>query len=177
MNDLNTKEVSDICVSCGMCCDGTLFKKAILSDSADLSENINKAKKLDLQIIIEDEKYFFKQPCHLFNKCCTVYDKTRPQICGTFFCLPIRRYERNELDLITAEKQIKVLFNLKNDINKLSYEFKEFLNLTFYSLSDKIDKIMVKSDPDQLKKFGKLILINLQFRKLKKEYFQKKSTD
>ncbi len=90
MNDLNIKEVSDICVACGMCCDGTLFGKANLSNEQfnDDYENVLKARDLNMNVFEENGKYFFKQPCHLFNTCCTVYNQVRPRVCGTYFANP-----------------------------------------------------------------------------------------
>lgn len=179
MNDLNIKEVSDICVACGMCCDGTLFGKANLSNEQfnDDYENVLKARDLNMNVFEENGKYFFKQPCHLFNTCCTVYNQVRPRVCGTYFCEPLKKYERAEHTLEQASKLIQQALALKAEILKTSKEFPELNNLLISEIIKYIDPFLEKSTPSDLKKYGKMIILTINFRNLKKEILNNKKSN
>lgn len=61
-----------------MCCDGTLFQRALLRP-----EEIEPAKKAGLKVIQERG---FEQPCpQLSGTSCNVYD-VRPSVCRSFIC-------------------------------------------------------------------------------------------
>jgi hypothetical protein len=67
-----------LCKSCGMCCDGTLFRRALLKP-----EEVEPAKRLGLRVI---QDRGFEQPCPAWqNSGCTVYSD-RPSVCRSFIC-------------------------------------------------------------------------------------------
>jgi len=104
---------SEICIPCGMCCDGTLFKKATIKNSED--ELI--AKSLGLTTISNsDGKIFFEQPCQLFNKTCTIYDKPRPNCCSKFICKPLQKIGTNDITFIDAKNQILFVLETKRQV-------------------------------------------------------------
>lgn len=77
-------ECSQLCTSCGLCCDGTLFQKVRLRP-----EEIESAKKIGLNVI-QDKG--FTQPCVKYeNACCQIYD-SRPKACQTFRCRLLARH-------------------------------------------------------------------------------------
>lgn len=77
-------DLERLCQSCGMCCDGTLFQRALLKP-----EEVEGAKKLGLRVIQEKG---FEQPCpKLEARSCGVYDQ-RPSVCRSFIC---RLYARH----------------------------------------------------------------------------------
>lgn len=80
------KEVSDLCMSCGLCCDGTLFPYGFIRDEADKKV----ADDLGLPVTEISEKLLFKLPCTCFSGKCTVYNKPRSYTCSAFFVLPSR---------------------------------------------------------------------------------------
>ena len=93
---------SKICMQCGMCCDGTLFTKANIKNRED--ELL--AKSLGLPTFsTSDSKIFFEQPCQLFNKTCTIYDKPRPNCCSKFICEPLQKVRTNEITFKTNHTQ------------------------------------------------------------------------
>lgn len=78
------RELSQLCTSCGSCCDGTLFHRARLKP-----EELEQAKRNGLRVI-QDKG--FELPCpRLENKCCQVYD-TRPHVCKSFRCKLFARH-------------------------------------------------------------------------------------
>ena len=108
--DLN---FSKICIQCGLCCDGTLFTKAKIKNSED--ELL--AKSLGLTIFSNsDSQIFFEQPCQLFNKTCTIYDKPRPNCCSKFICQPLQKVRTNDIIFIDAENQILLALEIRRQV-------------------------------------------------------------
>jgi hypothetical protein len=68
----------ELCKSCGLCCDSTLFPHAKVEADEPLLPGQEEIHK--------DGKRLFKLPCPYFDGCCTVYHKQRPSVCGAFKC-------------------------------------------------------------------------------------------
>lgn len=164
MNDLNAKEVSDICVACGMCCDGTMFRHGNIKTEEDLI-NINSK---GIETIFEREKWVFKQPCKQFDGCCKIYGQERPQVCNNYFCEPLKKFEANELSLGQAENQIKTVLKLKREIIDISNNFEIFNNLNWQQILSKLDEIIINQNPSELKFYGLMILKLSFFKNAKK---------
>jgi len=77
----STTEVDDICLACGLCCDGTLFSHVTLQDSDDSDA----LAILELEQV--DDASSFVQPCQVLGSCgsCQVYHD-RPVMCAKFEC-------------------------------------------------------------------------------------------
>lgn len=112
VNDLRIKvktEHQDICLSCGFCCDGTLFDKV----SIELTEHF--------QFPIEGDKdngFYFLQPClaHEGSKC-TIYDE-RPEACVAFRCKLLKNLEANRTGKEQSLFQISLTKSLIEDLDK-----------------------------------------------------------
>jgi len=141
-------QLAEICLKCGMCCDGTLFNKGALLDETDK----NNAQDLFLETVIEpDGKYFFKQPCLYFNQCCTIYDKIRPKVCGTFFCNPLKEVQQGKLNIEKAKEIITKALEYRSEVLALSSQKMDYKNYTIRQLRDEIlphpsDKIKENKD-------------------------------
>ena len=98
----STKDGSRLCVSCGMCCDGTLFAYA----KAEADE----AAKLDaygLERLFVRGKPRFRLGCrHLSCGSCTIYED-RFTICRSFRCALLRRYDAGEISLEDAMETVE----------------------------------------------------------------------
>jgi uncharacterized protein len=167
MNDLNSKEVSDICVKCGMCCDGTLFNRGKIVDDLD-KENI---KKLGIEIIAIKDEEAFKQPCNKFIGCCSIYDKIRPKVCNSFYCEPLKKYEKNLQTLKEAENQINTVLKLKSEMNEIFDRFDFFNKKNWQERLVKLDDIIDNGKSEDLKKYGILILKLNFFKHSKKSLY------
>jgi hypothetical protein len=89
---------SDLCTSCGMCCDGTLFARATVAPGETPAIT---AAGLSIEIG-EGGKTYFCLPCRFLDgACCTIYD-SRFAICHSFACALLRRYRAGEVTLDTA---------------------------------------------------------------------------
>jgi hypothetical protein len=130
--DLN---FSKICMQCGMCCDGTLFTKAKIKNSED--ELL--AKSLGLTTFsTSDSKIFFKQPCQLFNKTCTIYDKPRPNVCSKFICEPLKKLRTNEITFNDAETQLLFALETRRQVMETASFITDYKNHTLQQLFTEI---------------------------------------
>ena len=165
---LTSEKLSEICVKCGMCCDGTLFNRAKIKNTED--ERL--AKSLGLTTFSDaDGKLNFQLPCHLFKGCCTVYDQARPNICGSFFCEPLRKVQKDEMSFEKAEKLIDTTLELRNEIMEIASTIADFKSYNIQQLYAEIDPKPSKA----IKKHGKL-LIKIVAIKVATTNFQKKSS-
>lgn len=131
------KKVSDLCVACGLCCDGTLFPYAYVRDEEDRKI----ADDLGLTTAEIKDKLFFNLPCPHFSGCCTVYDKSRPHTCSAFFCPPIKKYQRNEQPFEEAEAQIRLFKEHRDKLLKAASQFPELANLNFRALKNLLEEV------------------------------------
>lgn len=130
--------LSKICISCGMCCDGTLFGKGHIKDPAE--EIIAKNSGLET-FKDEQDKLYFKQPCPHFIGCCTIYDKDRPHVCGTFYCQPLKNVQKGKMSIGVAQEKIEQTLALRNAILASAAEISDFKN---YSISELIQEVQPK---------------------------------
>lgn len=84
---------SRLCLSCGLCCDGTLFQIVRMQpeDSPDA------LAALGLRMRHRGGDFWMEQPCAALKRlCCTVYDQ-RPVRCRKFHCQQLARLANGEL--------------------------------------------------------------------------------
>lgn len=74
---------SRLCLSCSLCCEGTLYGFAVINDT-----EVEETAAIGLKTFTtEAGKSAFSFPCHyLEGKACSRYDTWRPSICGDYFC-------------------------------------------------------------------------------------------
>lgn len=78
-------DLATLCRSCGLCCDGSLYGRAVLEP-----HEVESARKNGLRVL--DNGKGFSQPCAALVSCaCSVYDE-RPATCRRFVC---RLYDRH----------------------------------------------------------------------------------
>lgn len=96
-------EPSNICLSCGICCNGTLLGFVLLE-----SEERPRLREL-MEIEEVGDKSFFFQPCsRLGCDGCTIYPQ-RPQKCGEFQCGILKSVGEKELDFDSAISVINLV--------------------------------------------------------------------
>ena len=119
---------SNICLSCGLCCDGTLIGHVQLEP-----EEIPALKKI-MDLENENGNGFFLQPCNNYCDGCTIYSE-RPKQCASFKCELLNSVEEKELDFnsavitintvkekkVTIEKKVALL---KIELKSQSFHFK-----------------------------------------------------
>ena len=163
---LTPESLSEICVKCGMCCDGTLFDRAKIKGEED--EHL--VGRLGLDVFSHaDGKRYFRQPCPLFTGCCSVY-QTKPYVCNTFFCEPLKKVQKGEMSFEKAEKLINTTVELRNEIMEIASTTVDFKSYNIRQLYAEIDPM----PSEAIKKYGKLLIKMIAIR-VAMSGFQKKS--
>lgn len=83
-----------ICLSCGLCCDGTMFKRITLA----LSDRTEVLERAGVVLTTKGNRTEMPLRCAaLDGTCCTIY-ADRPVRCGLFTCALHRRHAAGEID-------------------------------------------------------------------------------
>jgi Fe-S-cluster containining protein len=103
---------TNICLSCGLCCDGTLIGFVQLE-----SEELSPVRKL-MEIEETGENGMFFLPCNeLGCNGCNIYSQ-RPKACRNFECGVLKSVEKKELTFDKATEVIDVVKQKKIAIEK-----------------------------------------------------------
>ena len=106
-------EGHNLCLKCGLCCDGTIFTKVQL-------EAQDGAGKLSLfQINCVEDDFFFPLPCFAHDriKGCRIYN-LRPAKCKNYSCKLLSRFNNQELSFQKAVKLTEHTRQLKKALFK-----------------------------------------------------------
>lgn len=100
---------SDLCLSCGMCCDNTMFGRVIVEE-----DEARTIRPLGIEVIeYDDGELSFNQPCpRLCDKKCQVY-KARPWTCESYVCETIKQLRASSIDAAGAQHRIDTVLEAK----------------------------------------------------------------
>lgn len=78
------EQEEELCLSCGLCCDGSIFTVIPLSQNKILSGK----NQVPLHDISRQKSNFLEQPCsHYIGNSCSIYhDPSKPHVCSQFKC-------------------------------------------------------------------------------------------
>ena len=108
-----------ICVGCGICCDGTLFRHLPIA-LGDKREVLEAAGSV---IATVGTSSVMLQGCGAFDgQCCTIYAH-RPTVCGTFTCALYRRHAAGEVTTEDAKVAIAETIALRDIVRPAVEEF------------------------------------------------------
>ena len=94
--------LQNICIDCGMCCDGTMFRYAGIQEG----DQLEPLKAAGAVFVKREADTAFLLPCPAFRGgCCSIHG-TRPAICGAYRCRLLRRYEAGEVSFEEAQALI-----------------------------------------------------------------------
>lgn len=103
---------SNLCLACGLCCDGTLIGFVQLDP-----EELPAVKKvMDIEEV--NGNGFFLHPCDKYCDGCSIYSD-RPKQCASFKCGLLKSLEQKELSFNSATQTIGVVKEKKMAIQKL----------------------------------------------------------
>jgi Fe-S-cluster containining protein len=130
---------SNICLSCGFCCDGTVIGFVKLD-----REELPVMRKL-MDIEEEHDNGFFLQPCNNFCDGCNIYSK-RPKQCASFKCGLLKSVEQKELEFNSAIEIIDEVKQKKISIEKkLATKQFELKSQSFYFKMVELKKLLQKN--------------------------------
>lgn len=100
---------SDLCLSCGMCCDNTMFGRVVVDE-----DEARTIRRLGIEVIeYDDGELSFNQPCpRLCDKMCQVY-KQRPWTCESYVCETIKDLRKGTIDAAEAQDRIDTVLDAK----------------------------------------------------------------
>lgn len=129
-DDISTADsaAQSLCTSCGLCCDGSIFRQAMLKDQDEESC----LEKAGITPCKQGERRFFILPCHhLIDKHCQIYSSWRPYVCSRFKCNVLRRFYHADLSYAQALIIIKKAVQHTEEVRRqLSFDcFSTHMNL------------------------------------------------
>ncbi|MFM7022570.1 MAG: YkgJ family cysteine cluster protein [Flavobacteriales bacterium] len=158
-------------MSCGFCCDGTLFDKAKSYEQKDDAV----IAALGLTSFEQEEKKFFRLPCQHFDGKCTVYDQLRPKTCGKFFCEPIRKVRRGEKTTQEVQELIDKVKILRKQFREvIAQQHPELQQLSLVA----VRLMLLGPSEDEQKKlrrrYPSLYIIGLKLFPLIRQFYKEK---
>lgn len=143
------KAEQNICVTCGMCCDGTLFLHASLNPG----EKGNLPEKIEQNTFSEGEKDYFRLPCMYFAGKCSIYGEKRADVCSSYRCQLLKDLSINKVQLKEALSIVSEAVEIRETI------FNDYLNLSgekevlcFKQLTGELIKMIDSEKLDSRKK-------------------------
>lgn len=140
----NMNESTNICLSCGICCDGTLIGFVQL-DQKEIPEI-----RAIMDIEEENGQGLFLHPCKKYCDGCMVYSR-RPKQCASFECGLLKSVEKRELafnsavEIINVVKQKKIVIEEKLKVFQI-----ELQSRSFYFKMVELEKILQQEKADSL---------------------------
>ncbi len=130
---------SNICLSCGFCCDGTLIGFVQLG-----REELPALRGL-MDIEEANGEGFFLQPCNNYCDGCNIYSN-RPKQCRNFNCELLNSLEQKEFDFDLAVETINVVKQKKIAIEKkLAMLQFDLQSQSFYFKMVELKKVLQKN--------------------------------
>jgi Fe-S-cluster containining protein len=120
MNDAQPSPEQSLCLSCGLCCNGTIFMRVPLKATDKIAPlqaaGIEIRQKADTRS--NETRKSFRLPCAAFQQnCCQVYDD-RPAACRKFRCELLKKFDRGEVLWADARQKIVYVQQLREKLGK-----------------------------------------------------------
>lgn len=138
------KQEQNICLTCGLCCDGTLFFNAVLKKG----EKGNLPQKMEEAYVKNKNGEFFELPCAYFNGKCSIYDKKKAHVCSSFRCNLLKEYSSDSVNKEDALSIVQNAQKLREEVLALSESlFGKEEKLYFRKILMKIEDLEKNPDP------------------------------
>lgn len=135
---------SVLCIPCGMCCDGSLFRFAELR-----ADEQTFAASLGVTLLKDKEKHGFQLPCHLFkNDCCSIYQQPRPKVCGKFECRLLQNYKNSKISIEEGLNKVRQARQMQTVMASLAPQ-KLDGNLTLDIINSQMSLLSSKNEPER----------------------------
>ena len=123
-NDQSGPRLEDLCLTCGLCCNGVIFADVKLH----LGDNPRALAAMGLPIMrtkprprasSPGQTYGFPQPCAALEGCrCRIY-RSRPQHCCEFECLLLQQLKFGKTSPGKAERLVRTALNQAQQVRTL----------------------------------------------------------
>jgi len=112
----NPEAEQTICVSCGFCCNGTLFGHANLQ----AGEKGSLPEKIEQAWFKNGEKEAFRLPCLYFKGKCSIYGQKKAIVCSSYRCKLLKDFSEDRISLDEALQLVKNAHSQRAAILKLA---------------------------------------------------------
>ncbi len=106
------KSEQSICVSCGFCCDGTLFEHAHLKPG----EKESLPPRMKEAWFKLGKKECFRLPCWYFNGKCSIYDQQKAHVCSDYRCQLLVKLSEGQLSKNDARQIVHNARQLRSQL-------------------------------------------------------------
>ncbi|MFZ4812263.1 MAG: YkgJ family cysteine cluster protein [Ilumatobacteraceae bacterium] len=96
-----TASDDNLCIACGICCDGTMLNRVVVTDETVVIALTGSPMLFEQG----GGQRWFTQPCAAFDGCCSVY-ASRPDMCREFKCTLLLEVERGDVSVEAARSVI-----------------------------------------------------------------------
>ena len=128
----------EICLNCGLCCDGTLFSYADLATG----EQGNLPDEIEQKYAKQDDYEYFALPCSYFCGKCTIYDQKKPIVCSVFRCQLLKNVSSAKITQSDAIKTVANALKFREEIYQLYKQiFGREYTLSFRELLDELSTL------------------------------------
>ncbi|MDI9532053.1 MAG: hypothetical protein QM238_00165 [Bacteroidota bacterium] len=101
-----------ICVTCGLCCDGTLFMHATLQPG----ERGHLPDKIEEAGCTGEEGDYFLLPCGYFSGSCTIYELPRADVCSTYRCSLLKLFAGGGISQEDALRTVREAVAMRDEV-------------------------------------------------------------
>ncbi len=163
----------DLCNTCGLCCDGTLFKTVTLKQN----ERVKALKAVSAKFTTKNKERHFLQPCVAHkNLICNVYNE-RPESCIMYKCKLLKQCLSNEIPMEKALKTVEEAILHKTRVEEMIGEvYNTWVSKSLPENYEEFIKTLNRErDPaSSKKKYGHIIVEYVAFKLRLDRYFNKK---
>lgn len=108
-------EEQEICLECGICCDGTLFSSAWLK--AD--ERGRLPQWMEENSFSQNGEELFLLPCGYFSGRCTIYERKKAYVCSAFRCRVLKDLSEGRITRKAALVTVRDAVRTRDEISAL----------------------------------------------------------
>lgn len=105
-------EEQEICLCCGMCCDGTLFINAGLKQN----ERGGLPAWIEENSFTTGDEDFFRLPCGYFSGRCTIYDSKKAFVCSAYRCRVLKDFTNGKISKEEAVDTVRFALKMRDDL-------------------------------------------------------------
>jgi len=162
-----------LCISCGLCCDGTLFSSVQLFDGDDKTALLDAGASMRLDETDGLQKTYMKLGCPAHQEGrCQVY-ATRPKHCRQFKCKTLLAVENGQLPIEKARSRIAEAKSFKQITQEAAVRADPALatRSTREIVSFSADLLTDESKADQRARYAPLLIEAMAFNLIIQEHF------
>lgn len=107
-----------VCLSCGLCCDGTLFTNARLRPG-ERGEIGGLPELIKASSFRAGDEELFRLPCGYFSGRCTIYDRKKAWVCSAFRCRVLKDFAGGVISLEEALETVRDAVRMRDELAEM----------------------------------------------------------